>query len=146
MCDTRQTARIVEAVEKAKNARLILTGDHRQLQSVGAGGSFKGLCEKLGYAELSEVVRQRKSEDREMVEAFRDGRTAEAVANLAKRNRVEMGSEVADSQERLVRRWGRDATGYEDKFILASTNKQVDSLNERCQEGPNPTFVSPGAK
>jgi conjugative relaxase-like TrwC/TraI family protein len=131
--DTRETARIVAEVLKAKNSKLILCGDYRQHQSVGPGGAFSGLCSRLGYQELTEIIRQRHEEDREMVEAFRDKKTQRAIESLVKRKRLHVGMEVSDAQEHLVLRWGKDDTPQEEKRIIASTNAQVDCLNHRCQ-------------
>jgi ATP-dependent exoDNAse (exonuclease V) alpha subunit len=126
-------SRIVVEVLKAKNARMILVGDHRQHQSVGPGGVFAALCSRLGSQELTEIIRQRHEEDRHLVEAFRDKKTAQGIKNLVERGRLHVGDEVSDSQEMLVKAWGEDKTPYAEKRIIASTNNQVDNLNARCQ-------------
>jgi conjugative relaxase-like TrwC/TraI family protein len=131
--DTREFARLSAAVHRAKNGRLIVIGDHRQHAAVGPGGVFAGLCARLGFEELTEIIRQRQPVDKEMVAAFRDRNIHEAVRGLAGRGRLHVGEEVSDSQESLVEKWGDDRTPLREKRIIASTNNQVDRLNARCQ-------------
>jgi ATP-dependent exoDNAse (exonuclease V) alpha subunit len=132
--DTREMARISEAIHRAKNARLIAVGDFRQHTSVGPGGVFAALCARQGYEELTEIIRQKEKVEREMVAAFRDRDIDKAVRGLARRGRLHVGEEVSDSQEALVKKWLDDPTAPREKRIIASTNAQCDSLNARCHE------------
>lgn len=131
--DTREFARLSAEVHRAKNGRLILIGDHRQHASVGPGGAFAGFCARLGFEELTEIIRQKEQVEKEMVAAFRDRDVEQAVGGLARRGRLHVGEEVSDSQESLVEKWGDDRTPLREKRIIASTNAQVDRLNARCQ-------------
>ncbi|MGO7733853.1 AAA family ATPase, partial [Rhizobium johnstonii] len=45
------------AIEHA-GAKLVLVGDHEQLQAIGAGAPFRAIAEAVGHAQLSEVRRQ----------------------------------------------------------------------------------------
>ena len=46
MVDSRKLAALIEATQTA-GAKLVLVGDHRQLQPVEAGGLFRALAERL---------------------------------------------------------------------------------------------------
>jgi ATP-dependent exoDNAse (exonuclease V) alpha subunit len=54
MVGSRQLARFVEEVNRA-GAKLVLVGDHEQLQAIGAGAPFRAIAEAVGHAQLSEV-------------------------------------------------------------------------------------------
>ncbi|MGO8657117.1 AAA family ATPase, partial [Rhizobium ruizarguesonis] len=58
MVGSRQLARFVDEVRRA-GAKLVLVGDHEQLQAIGAGAPFRAISEAVGHAQLSEVRRQR---------------------------------------------------------------------------------------
>ncbi|MFO0888318.1 MAG: MobF family relaxase [Isosphaeraceae bacterium] len=133
--DTREMAKIIAAVNKAKDARLITVGDQRQHQAVGPSGVFAELCTRLGPPEeLTEIIRQKERVEREMVAAFRDREIGEALRVLLQRNRLHVGDEVEDSQERLVKDWADDKTPLAEKRIIASTNQQCDHLNAKCNQ------------
>ncbi|MGO6697763.1 AAA family ATPase, partial [Rhizobium johnstonii] len=57
MVGSRQLARFVDEVKRA-GAKLVLVGDHEQLQAIGAGAPFRAIAEAVGHAQLSEVRRQ----------------------------------------------------------------------------------------
>src|SRR5690606_25225747 len=58
MVGSRQFARFVGEAE-ARGAKIVLVGDHEQLQAIGAGAPFRAITEEIGHAELSEIRRQR---------------------------------------------------------------------------------------
>jgi AAA domain-containing protein/TrwC relaxase len=58
MVGTRQLERLAALTEQA-GAKLVLVGDHRQLQAIEAGAPFRAIAERLGAAELNGVIRQR---------------------------------------------------------------------------------------
>ena len=57
MVGTSQMHEILEHAHEA-GAKVILVGDNEQLQSIEAGGSFRGIIQRTGYVELAEVRRQ----------------------------------------------------------------------------------------
>ena len=57
MVGTRQMHQVLDHAHEA-GAKVILVGDNEQLQSIEAGGSFRGIIQKTGYVELAEVRRQ----------------------------------------------------------------------------------------
>lgn len=78
MVGSRQMAEIAEAAGRA-GAKLVLVGDHKQYQSIAAGGAFGALSKRLGVAKLSENMRQRDSKHRKAVDQIRRGKIAEAL-------------------------------------------------------------------
>ena len=57
MVGSRQLARFVGEAE-VRGAKLVLVGDHEQLQAIGAGAPFRAIAERIGHASLGEIKRQ----------------------------------------------------------------------------------------
>ena len=81
MVDSRKLAALIEATQTA-GAKLVLVGDHRQLQPVEAGGLFRALAERIETANLTEIRRQAAPWAREAVHAVAEGRAGAALAGL----------------------------------------------------------------
>lgn len=57
MVGSREMSDLLKRAEKA-GARVVLVGDPKQLDPIGPGAAFRGIVERTGYAEMSEVRRQ----------------------------------------------------------------------------------------
>jgi Ti-type conjugative transfer relaxase TraA len=75
-------AAFVERVARA-GAKLVLVGDHEQLQAIGAGAPFRALAERLGYAELTDIRRQKEAWQRAASSEFARTNTAIGLASYA---------------------------------------------------------------
>ena len=78
MVGSRQLARFVGEAERT-GAKLVLVGDHEQLQAIGAGAPFRAIAERVGFASLQDIRRQREDWQRGASGGFRapsDGRGA----------------------------------------------------------------------
>jgi Ti-type conjugative transfer relaxase TraA len=78
MVGSRQMARFVAQAE-ARGAKLVLVGDHEQLQAIGAGAPFRAIAAHVGHAGLMDIRRQRADWQREASVAFASHRTAEGL-------------------------------------------------------------------
>ncbi|MGO6986996.1 AAA family ATPase, partial [Rhizobium leguminosarum] len=58
MVSSQQMARVLKLVEQA-GAKVVLVGDAMQLQPIQAGAAFRAITERIGFAELAGVRRQR---------------------------------------------------------------------------------------
>jgi hypothetical protein len=136
MVGTRQLE-VIAAACGAAGAKLVLVGDDRQLPEIDAGGGFRGLAERLGACELTEVRRQRDAADRAALADLRNGRTAEWLRSADERGQivVERGSEAQYGH--LVSDWwhGREALGQGEgeALMLAPTREAAAALNERAR-------------
>ena len=101
MIGTRQMEKLVSLTEKS-NTKLVLVGDHRQLQAIEFGAPFRGLAERIGVAELTEITRQRERWARTAVTELADGRSESALQKYAERGVIE---------NRRGKRTGNAATG-----------------------------------
>jgi len=65
MVGSRQLASFVGEAEK-RGAKIVLVGDHEQLQAIGAGAPFRAIAERIGHASLGEIKRQMEPWQQEM--------------------------------------------------------------------------------
>jgi ATP-dependent exoDNAse (exonuclease V) alpha subunit len=54
---SRDLAKIMDEV-RLSGAKVVLIGDPEQLQSIEAGAAFRGIIERIGHIDLSEIRRQ----------------------------------------------------------------------------------------
>jgi len=120
---------LCELLSKTADAgsKVVLVGDTEQIQSIRAGGMFRKLQERLGKAELTQVFRQKDKKDIEALSHLRASEAKAALDNYAERGHVSVDKNQKEAMQHLVDDWFDG--GYEDSIILASTNKEVDSLN-----------------
>lgn len=58
MVASKQMAGFVDAVVRS-GAKIVLVGDPEQLQPIEAGAAFRAIVDRIGYAELETIYRQR---------------------------------------------------------------------------------------
>lgn len=78
MIGSRQMNRFIKEVE-ARGAKIVLVGDHEQLQSIGAGAAFRAIGARIGFAVLQGVRRQREVWQAKATLAFAEKFTADAL-------------------------------------------------------------------
>lgn len=131
---TRQMALITRTAKKA-GALLVLVSNPRQVQSLRAGGPVPAIARIVGHAELTKVVRQKQQPDRDNVRAIHEGRAADALADLSRRNRYIVGPSRTETHKMLVREWmvreGRDPSKA---AILCGSQGTVRAMNTLCQK------------
>ncbi len=101
MVGSRQLARFVAEAE-ARGAKLVLVGDHEQLQAIGAGSPFRAIAERVGAVELSEIRRQKEDWQRHASVAFATHRTGEGLAAYDDRGGVQFGADRDEARAALV--------------------------------------------
>ncbi|GLU26057.1 Ti-type conjugative transfer relaxase TraA [Brucella sp. NBRC 12950] len=79
MIGTQQMSRVIFEAE-SRGAKIVLVGDHEQLQAIGAGAPFRAIAEETGYAKLTEIRRQRADWQKEASVAFATHDTSTALA------------------------------------------------------------------
>jgi conjugative relaxase-like TrwC/TraI family protein len=124
------------ALANESRSKLVLVGDHRQLQAVSAGAPFRVIGERIGNVELEEIIRQREAWAREAVYDFRGGRAAQALQQFIERDLFYLGEDRDDAMQRLVSDWQKKATDSQSmkaNLIVAGTNLEVRELNRLCQ-------------
>jgi Ti-type conjugative transfer relaxase TraA len=130
MVGSKQMARFVGEVERA-GAKLVLVGDHEQLQAIGAGAPFRAITERVGFAELQEIRRQREDWQREASVAFASHRTGEALAAYEAKGAVHFNDRRDGARSDIVRDYlaDRDARPEGSRIAMAHRRKDVRALN-----------------
>ena len=109
MVDTRTLARLVEHVRKA-GCKLVLVGDHKQLQAIETGGAFKAIADEQvrfdGGARLTEIFRQ-KGDAKKAVEAMAQGRVEHSLRHYAESGDLHILDERTSAKEALIDEWAK---------------------------------------
>lgn len=146
MVGTDDYRRLVRLAEHY-NAKLVSVGDYEQLQAIERGAAFRGMVERIGAAEITDVQRQKKGAAW-MCEATKEMSTEKTKDALARYDEAGLTHELAtldDAKQQLVEKWVADHKAYPmernaegglvgTQIILAFTNKDVASLNLACRE------------
>ncbi|MGR9195628.1 Ti-type conjugative transfer relaxase TraA [Rhizobium leguminosarum] len=144
MVSSQQMARLLDIAEQAE-VKVVLVGDAMQLQPIQAGAAFRAITERIGFAELAGVRRQRQPWTREASRLFARGETEKGLDAYAQQGHlIEAGTRV-ETIDRIVADWsqarkqaiqnsttaGNDGRLRGDELlVLAHTNEDVKRLNE----------------
>jgi Ti-type conjugative transfer relaxase TraA len=133
MVASRQMSGFVEAVVKS-GAKLVLVGDPEQLQPIEAGAAFRAIADRVGYAELETIYRQREDWMRKASLDLARGRVGEALTAYRSEGRV-LGSELkAQAVEHLIADWNRDYDPSKSMLMLAHLRRDVRMLNVMARQ------------
>ena len=133
MVASKQMAGFVEAVTRA-GAKLVLVGDPEQLQPIEAGAAFRAIVERVGYAELETIYRQKEDWMRAASLDLARGRIEQAIASYTKQGRIIGTNLKTEAITSLVADWDRSYDPTKSTLILAHLRRDVRDLNERARE------------
>ena len=125
MVGSRQLARFVGEAE-SRGAKVVVVGDHEQLQAIGAGAPFRAIAEQVGHAELSEIRRQRVDWQREASIAFASHRTVEGLSAYRAHGAVRIEVDGAAAQAAIVRDYLADRDERPDGTRVATAHRRAD--------------------
>lgn len=129
MVSSRQMADFVSAVAHA-GAKLVLVGDADQLQPIEAGAAFRSLADRVGYAELGTIYRQREQWMRDASMDLARGKIGAAISAYQVQGRL-VGLELKDQAvSALIRDWIAEYDPNRSSLILAHLRRDVRALNE----------------
>ncbi|WP_085026197.1 Ti-type conjugative transfer relaxase TraA [Ensifer aridi] len=132
MVSSTQMALFVETATKA-GAKLVLIGDPQQLQPIEAGAAFRAIADRIGYAELETIYRQREQWMRDASLDLARGEIGKAVEAYRAHGHVS-GSELkAEAMQALIADWNRDHDPAKTSLILAHLRRDVRMLNEMAR-------------
>jgi len=132
MVSSRQMALLVEAVTKA-GAKLVLVGDPEQLQPIEAGAAFRAIADRIGYAELETIYRQRQQWMRDASLDLARGNIRKAVDAYTAHGRM-IGLRLKDEAvESLIAAWDSDYDPSKTSLILAHLRRDVRMLNDMAR-------------
>lgn len=129
MVSSRQMDLFVEAVTRG-GAKLVLVGDTEQLQPIEAGAAFRAIANRIGYAELETIYRQREQWMRDASLDLARGNVGKALAAYQSNGKM-IGLELkADAVNNLISDWNREYDPAKSTLILAHLRRDVRMLNE----------------
>ncbi|UTY47425.1 Ti-type conjugative transfer relaxase TraA [Sinorhizobium fredii] len=148
MVSSRQMARVLKAIVDS-GAKAVLVGDAMQLQPIQAGAAFRAITERVGFAEIAGVRRQRDVWARDASRLFARGEVEKALDAYARHGRiVEMEtrheiisrivSDWADARRELLQKSADDENAPhlrgDELLVLAHTNNDVKRLNDALRQ------------
>ncbi len=148
MVSSQQMARVLKVVEEA-GAKAVFVGDAMQLQPIQAGAAFRAISDRIGFAELAGVRRQREDWAREASRLFARGEVEKGLDAYAAQGRLvesetrneiigRMVSDWADARRGLVQASRNEENGTrlrgDELLVLAHTNDDVRKLNEALRK------------
>lgn len=125
MVGSRQLARFVAEAERT-GAKLVMVGDQEQLQAIGAGAPFRAIAERVGFAELQDIRRQREDWQREASGDFARHRTGEGLAAYAERGGVRFSETRDAARAAIVADYMADAAERPEGSRIAMAHRRVD--------------------
>ncbi|MFB7146050.1 Ti-type conjugative transfer relaxase TraA [Agrobacterium deltaense] len=133
MVASKQMAGFVDAVVRA-GAKIVLVGDPEQLQPIEAGAAFRAIVDRIGYAELETIYRQRADWMRKASVDLARGNVGQALVAYQGQGRV-LGSRLkSEAAENLIADWNRDYDQTKTTLILAHLRRDVRMLNVMARE------------
>jgi conjugative relaxase-like TrwC/TraI family protein len=136
MTDTHRMANLAQITARSKS-KLLLAGDSAQLTSIGPGGLFKQLENKVPTAELTEVHRARHQWERDAWEDIRQGEPGKALARYQAHDRLHIHDTRQHAMQAMVHRWDHSRQTVPDAqavMITDSSNTERDQLNAMAQD------------
>ncbi len=136
MVGSRQLAHFIGEAEQ-RGAKIVLVGDHQQLQAISAGAPFRILAERLGHVELSEIRRQREGWQREASVAFATHRTAEGLAAYRDNGNINFSTSGDKARAAIVQDYLADREQRPDGTRVAMAHRRADvrAINQDIRSG-----------
>ncbi|MBB4404251.1 MULTISPECIES: Ti-type conjugative transfer relaxase TraA [Rhizobium/Agrobacterium group] len=125
MVGSRQLARFIGEAE-ARGAKIVLVGDHEQLQAIGAGAPFRAIAEQIGHVELSDIRRQRHDWQRQASVAFATHKTAEGLAAYRDHGDIHFAESRDAAIAEIVRDYVADSEKRPDGTRIAMAHRRAD--------------------
>jgi Ti-type conjugative transfer relaxase TraA len=125
MVGSRQLSRFIEVAHQS-GAKVVLVGDHEQLQAIGAGAAFRSVAEEVGFVSLEEVRRQRSDWQKEASVAFASQRTDDALEAYAARGHIHLEDDAAAARAAIVRDYVADMDDQPDGTRIAMAHRRAD--------------------
>jgi conjugative relaxase-like TrwC/TraI family protein len=126
MTDTADLAAVHDIVEAA-GAKLLLTGDHRQLAAVGAAGGMDLVARVSPAYELTEARRFTHPWERDASLRLREGDQA-AMQAYRKHGRIIDGGPIERATRLAAEAWLADTLVGRHSLLIVDSNEQVDRL------------------
>ncbi|MFJ1312113.1 Ti-type conjugative transfer relaxase TraA [Agrobacterium sp. P15N1-A] len=125
MVGSRQLARFIGEAEE-RGAKIVLVGDHEQLQAIGAGAPFRAIAEQIGHVELSDIRRQRHDWQRQASVSFATHKTAKGLAAYREHGDIHFAESRDAAIAQIVRDYLADSEKRADGTRGAMAHRRAD--------------------
>lgn len=132
MVGSRQMAGIAAAANR-EGAKIVLVGDHRQYQTISAGGAFGALCKRLGIAKLSENIRQYDKNHRKAVDQIRRGEIAEALDYYRSQGALIIAQGRGIEEATIQWQMDREKVGEDHVLMISARHDAARALNSEAR-------------
>ncbi len=134
MIGSRQMHAILGHAEKS-GAKVVLVGDPEQLQAIDAGAAFRAIIERTGFAQMSEIRRQKEEWQKEASINFGLRKTAEGISAYAQHDNIHQYETKGAAISGMIEQWDETRCLNPDKtqIMLAFTHDEVKTLNETAR-------------
>ena len=135
MIGTRQMHHLTTMAEKS-GAKMVLVGDYDQLQPIEAGGSFRGICERVGYFELTDIRRQKIDWQKDATKLFsgQPENVSRALDMYDEKGHIKSYDTLDNAKQNLIADWKQCLDEDGSKIILSYRNKDVIELNQLARK------------
>jgi conjugative relaxase-like TrwC/TraI family protein len=123
MIDSPLMHQLQQKIEVKGGGKILLIGDSKQFQSIGAGGIFTHLQKEIQISELTDKTRQKTEVLRQAVAAIEEKDTVKALKILKDTKAVHENLDPAT----IASKYNKDT------FIIASTNALKDQINAQVR-------------
>ena len=131
MANTTDLAAIHQHTREA-GAKLLLTGDHRQLAAVGAGGAMDMITKTSLTYELTEPRRFTQPWERDASLQLREGDEA-ALQTYRKHGRIIDGGTIEHTEHDAAQAWLADTLTGKRSLLIVDTNEQAARLSAQLR-------------
>ncbi|EEZ9648727.1 Ti-type conjugative transfer relaxase TraA [Escherichia coli] len=128
MVGSRQLGRVLDAAKKA-GAKVVMLGDDKQLAAIEAGAGFRGITERVGAAEITQIRRQTEQWAKEASAEFARGDMRKALDAYNDRGHIRINETLDDAKKALAADYLADREKGGSSIILAYRNRDVIDLN-----------------
>ncbi|MDR7030886.1 Ti-type conjugative transfer relaxase TraA [Rhizobium rosettiformans] len=128
MVASKQMAGFIDAAVRA-GAKIVLVGDPEQLQPIEAGAAFRAIVDRIGYAELETIYRQREDWMRHASLDLARGNIEQGLLAYRTRGHVVGENLKSEAVESLISAWNHDYDPAKSMLMLAHLRRDVRMLN-----------------
>jgi ATP-dependent exoDNAse (exonuclease V) alpha subunit len=127
MLSIQDMKRVLQKCE-SENAKIVLIGDTKQLQAIGAGKIFQSLQEheKIATVHMKESKRQSESIYKESADLMANKKTIEAFHKLTENNKI---IEIVSKNERFDTIATEYCNSHKDTILVTARNADREALN-----------------
>ena len=104
MVDSRTMSRLLDNANQA-GAKVVLIGDTKQLQAIGAGGAFKALQNHFEVCTLKDIRRQQTELGKQVVQLTLNGQAGDALAKLYSAGKLHFSEDRQTALQTVIDRW-----------------------------------------